>query len=407
MTSRERARGFPAFAARTRSGRKFAASWWGNSWVTAMEDAALDPDQLKKGRRYALTGHVGSIAISPGRVAAPVHDGDDLTPYSTTVRVEQLTDAEWSRFLDQVGTKAGHIAALLDGEVPPDLVESADAAGVRLLPSVGDLEPVCDCLDWDHPCKHAAALAYQVSWLLDIDPFVLLLLRGRSRDELLDELQLRDGDDGDQRPGVPAAQAYVAQPAPLPDLQEVPDQRRPLAAVLTGIAVEGVDHSALDLLAADAALRARALLAGHDDPATGPADEWTDAVRLAASHPVHPAARVLASDDRAAGLARAVAAWTAGGTAGLDVLIAAWSPPPAVLTRARAMIEDAWSDSGLGAGPILEIWRNRVTARGSGVQVRYGRDGRWHPYRQEGGDWAPAGPAQADPVDAVLLLLQV
>jgi hypothetical protein len=103
---------------------------------------------------------------------------------------------------------------------------------------------------------------------------------------------------------------------------------------------------------------------------------------------------------------RAVTAWTAGGPAGLDVLRAAWSPPRAVLARARSTIADAWSDSGLGDAPTLETWRNRLTVGDTGVQVRYGRDGRWHPYREEGGEWFPAGAAQADPVDAVLLLLQ-
>ena len=39
--------------------------------------------------------------------------------------------------------RAGHIAALLDREMPPHLVEDAAAAGVELLPGIGDLEPRC------------------------------------------------------------------------------------------------------------------------------------------------------------------------------------------------------------------------------------------------------------------------
>ena len=57
--------------------------------------------------------------------------------------------------------------------MPQELVTTADDAGVRLLPGYGDLEPSCDCPSWDHPCRHAAALSYQASWLLDRDPFVL------------------------------------------------------------------------------------------------------------------------------------------------------------------------------------------------------------------------------------------
>ncbi len=41
------------------------------------------------------------------------------------------------------------------------------------------------------PCPHTAALCYQLARLLDQDPFVLLLLRGRGERELLDDLQAR------------------------------------------------------------------------------------------------------------------------------------------------------------------------------------------------------------------------
>ena len=71
------------------------------------------------------------------------------------------------------------------------------ASGVQtlrhvLLPTVGDLEPECDCPDWGWPCKHAAALCYQIARLLDVDPFVLLLMRGRGERELMEELRRRN-----------------------------------------------------------------------------------------------------------------------------------------------------------------------------------------------------------------------
>ncbi|OSC47127.1 hypothetical protein B5181_42380, partial [Streptomyces sp. 4F] len=71
--------------------------------------------------------------------------------------------------------RPGHIAALLDKELPHSLAD----CGVPLLPGPGDLAPQCSCPDSGHPCKHAAALCYQTARLLDADPFVLLLLRGR------------------------------------------------------------------------------------------------------------------------------------------------------------------------------------------------------------------------------------
>jgi uncharacterized Zn finger protein len=180
--------GFPAFPASKRRPGRFARTWWGQEWLRAMEDTALDQEPLKRGRRFAYAGRVGPITVSPGRIAAQVTDAD--TVYHTVVFVDRLSDEEWRRFLDEVTAKAGHLAALLDRDMPHELVQAAADADVPLLPGIGDLQAECDCPDWEL-CQHAAALCFQASWLLDADPFVLLLLRGRAQRELTDELRAR------------------------------------------------------------------------------------------------------------------------------------------------------------------------------------------------------------------------
>ncbi len=424
----DRIRGFPPFPPPgKRRARHFAQSWWGKAWVQAMEDTSLDRELLTRGRAYARTGHVGSITVSPGRIAAPVH-GDHDIPFRTVVLVEQLTGAEWERFLDEVAAKSGHIAALLDRDMPHDLVEAAEDAGVRLLPSVGDLEPECDCPDWGHPCPHAVALCYQASWLLDSDPFVLLLMRGRGERELLDELQRRNvrpiertasvapvgavGTVPGPVPAGPAAQqAYAREVPPLPAPPPLPDPGvlggRPLLAVPPA---PGVDPDVLELLAADAAVRARELLAA-DEAAPPPAlDVWQDTVRMAATHPdPRLFARLRQASGGHEGLALAVRAWRYGGAAGLEVLEATWNPPEPVLARARTALAAAWEDWGVADPPQLHVWRNRWTVPGhglrDGVQLRYGRDGRWYPYREESRDWWPAGAPERDPTVALAGLL--
>lgn len=170
-------------------GRGFAESWWGRAWLQALEDTALDGAQVKKGRRLAREGRVGAVSVRPGRITAVVQDRDS-TPYRSDVLLQQLSEEDWDRFLDMAVDRAGHIAALLDREMPPHLVEDAAADGVDLLPGIGDLDPECTCEAWDH-CAHSAALCYQVARLLDQDPFVLLLMRGRGERRVLDDLQAR------------------------------------------------------------------------------------------------------------------------------------------------------------------------------------------------------------------------
>lgn len=399
------ARSFPAFGPRRGTRQRFAYSWWGTAWITALEDTSLDRGRLSRGRTYARAGHVGAITVSPGRIAAPVYGSQD-TPYRTVVYVEELTDAAWDRFLDQVAARAGHVAALLDADMPHDLVAAAADAGVPLLPRIGDLYPECDCLDWGDPCKHAAALCYQVATLLDDDPFVLLLLRGRGGQEVRDELQRRNAGlaEAPTEPvtpaGVSAVAVYRQSVPPLPDPPPLPAAREAPAIPLPAIApAAGVDPEALRFLVANAAAQARGLLAGG--PPAPDLDEWQDTVRIAATDE-RMVARLKQTCARPADLPRAVQAWRYGGRAGLDVLERPWTPPKADLARARAALTAAWEGDDV---PALEAWRNRWTAPSRGLQLRYGQDGRWYPYRQQpDGDWWPAGPPSRDPAATLVNL---
>ncbi|SFW82469.1 SWIM zinc finger family protein [Amycolatopsis australiensis] len=357
----ERVRGFPAFG-RTGGHGRFARSWWGRAWLSAMEDTALDQRQLKAGRRYAAAGLVGPITVSPGRIAAVVDDVDG-GPYRTELRLAELSEADWTRFLDRVASRAGHLAALLDRDMPHDLVEAAADAGVQLLPGIADLDPECDCPGWELPCRHAAALSFQASWLLDADPFVLLLMRGKAEGEIRAELASRTA------PEV-AEEVEDRVPGPVPDLTEFTPSGAPAVPAAPGVPAE-----AFALLAANAAAQARAMLAGQPWPG-----RRQDTVRLAAQFP-EVASRLGEGPE----FDRAVAAWTYGGQAGLDVLDAPWTPPKAAMAAARAALTDE--------EPVFD--RNRCTA--GDVQIRLDRAGRWHPYRREGGEWWPAGPPEPDP----------
>ncbi|GAB7029738.1 SWF or SNF family helicase [Streptomyces sp. NPDC021749] len=400
-------------------GRGFARTWWGQAWLKALEDTALDGQQLKLGRRHARAGAVGAVSVRPGRLTAVVQDRDH-TRHRSDVLLQQLDDAAWDRFLDLVADRAGHIAALLDRDMPPVLVEDAAAAGVELLPGIGDLEAECSCGAWDH-CAHSAALCYQVARLLDQDPFVLLLVRGRGEPELLGELQARSaaraagpataGDPvAGPGAGLPAAEAYAARdilpPLPAPP----PPVDGPGAAPVLGGGTPpapGVDVAALEFLIGDAAARAQRLLAEalspwHADTPMPPGlTPGQDAVRLAAAGPDRAvSARLAAGSGRdARGLARAVRAWELGGPAGLAVLEEEWAPDPAALARATDRLAAAWDDD--GPRPRLRAGGNRWTVLGGAAQLRYGRDGRWWPYRKESGQWVPAGPASDDPAAAL------
>jgi uncharacterized Zn finger protein len=423
---REAARTFDALPPAKGSRAPFADSWWGRAWLRSLEESSLDSGRLSRGRTYARGGAVGPVTIAPGSAAAPVQ-GSRRTPYRSTVQVEQLTDRQWDQLLDMIAERAANIAALLDGEMPAGLADDAEAAGVPLLPGPRDLDPECSCPDWGYPCKHAAALCYQVARLLDRDPFVLLLLRGRGERELMDELGRRNTARASAeaaasaatagavpaRTGDPARSAFASRTAlpPLPGPPPLPDRPgRGPALVDSAVPEGGLDPVALELLAADAATRAHRLLAGalgtqHAGTAPpAPLTEWQDAVRLAATHPTMDVfARIASNCGHTPGeLAAATRAWRHGGAAALEVLESPWNPPASLLERAREALRADWAD---GRPPRLRSWRNRWTVEGQAAQLRLGRDGLWYPYTKDQGTWCPSGPPDADPAVVLSALL--
>jgi uncharacterized Zn finger protein len=414
---RDRRRVFPPLPP-ARGRRSFADTWWGNAWVDALEGPNRSATgRLARGRTYARAGNVREITITPGRATAQVK-GSLPTPYRTSMEIPQLTAPQWDALLEVAAGRAGHLAALLDRDMPTTLADDAVQAGVRLLPSSREFVPYCSCPDDGYPCKHAAALYYQVARLLDHDPFVLLLLRGRGESELMAELHRRNAARAASTTtpaaaaprGVSARQVFAAAQAGLPPLPEPPPALHQPGAVaqLTTAAdpVPGVDAEALEFLAADTAARAahllRQALLPEGEPVALPAlSVADDAVRLAAADPPLGISQRLAwgTHRTPTALARAARAWRYGGVAALVVLDEPWEADPLYLRAVREEIKRAWDGE---RAPGLRADKSWFTVIGHDVQLRLGREGHlWYPYRKKHGAWWPAGFPQRD-VAAVL-----
>lgn len=428
--------------------RPFGATWWGRAWVDALEQRArLDPNRLPRGRTYARTGAVDNVEVRVGEIVASVQ-GSRARAYRVTVRVRVYTDKEWERTLSALASQAGHLASLLDGEMPPEVVDDLAAAGIDLLPVAGEVQPRCSCPDWADPCKHSAAVCYTVADTLDGDPFLLFQMRGRSRDRLLAGLRAaRAAAVGlpDQTAGQPAGyrgaqtsdpgQSWPTDPGvharrvwdrwaslssdglpPLPAIPLPPTRPgRPTVLAVDPPASSGLTTGSLETLAADAAQRAWALAHGDDSSglelstrqdlarraaAVISASDPSDSAGRAGPGGGAPAAPAGHGEDQlrqlasAAGLAgrellNYALAWREGGREGLFVLLEDWDPPPGAMLEGRAL---------LGGG--ARVRRNRVTL--GDRQLRRGRDARWYPFRRSGrtpgsGQWMPDGPPVTAP----------
>jgi uncharacterized Zn finger protein len=171
----------------------------------------MDPDRLIRGRTYARGNRVSDLEIMPGAIEALVQ-GSRARPFAVTVNVPVFNDGGWAKLLDKVAAEVGHLAALLDGDLPPGL-----GADLDLRPGPGELHTLCSCPDWaGQPCEHSAAVCYLTADALDADPFALLLLRGRAKEEVLAALRDRRQQARPAPAGMLAKDAYRRVLAPLP-----------------------------------------------------------------------------------------------------------------------------------------------------------------------------------------------
>lgn len=427
---------------RSRAADRFGLTWWGGAWVEALEQRAqLDPNRLPRGIACARSGNVGDLIIGPGDVQAQVA-GRERDSYRVRIRVRVFDDGQWARVLDAIAARAAHTAAMLAGQLPGDIAADVAEAGLSLLPGAGEIGPRCTCPDDADPCKHSAAACYLVARALDNDPFLVLLLRGRTRDEVLAGLRARRRDlrsADPTEPSLPAAapptdtvtkSVGIAAPGSIPDSADegldartvfaadsteptappvpwLPPQRPARPTPLPLDPPRELDGLRTDLLAlaADAAHRAWELATGASADAGLGLGPGADLARradtaLGCAQFSQLAARSGLPERE---LARQALAWRHGGADGFETLRVSWDPATEgeagtsqLLRAAQAAVYQA---SGVGA----HLRHNRITA--GELQVRLGRDYLWYPYRRIGSHWEPAGNPHPDPAVALAPLL--
>lgn len=382
--------------------RTFGNTWWGQAWLDALEGRAVhDPNRLPRGRTYARQARADDLIIEPSWVRAWVQ-GSRPEPYEVVLQVRAFRDDEWECVLDAIAAKAGHAAALLDGELDPGVVADAEAVEVDLLPRSGDLRTACSCPDWAEPCKHAAAVCYLIADALDQDPFVLLLLRGLDRAAVIDAIRARRSEtDPKVSAGPPRAEGVVAREAwrrdrePLPDVPAPPRDGpgKPAPWPSPPPADAGFTATGLRSLAEDAARRAWAVRVGvGDDTSALELDRGTDLARRAAW--ASPAEHAQLADRGAAteaALETSATAWRAAGAAGLRVLDEpSWNPAVAEMAAAKEQLES------LGVPPsTIQVRSNRITVAGR-QQLRRSHDGCWYLFVKQSGRWAMASGGATD-----------
>ena len=166
-------------------------SWWARKWMAKLESMGLGA-RLGRGKNYAISGQIVSMAIAGPHVTAEVV-GTRRDPYRVTVDFRTPDDAAHDRIVAHLRSEPMLVARLLVDDLPTE-VEALFAAegfdlfpGGKLGPGKYDMTTACSCPDYANPCKHSSAVLLILGEEVARRPATLLELRGIGMEELCDE----------------------------------------------------------------------------------------------------------------------------------------------------------------------------------------------------------------------------
>lgn len=360
-------------------------------WTQGLvEESQLDSARLSRGATPLKKSQVGAIEIEPGLIRAVVDGAAEAT---TIIGVAPLSEDAWDEWMTNATERSSISAALLAGDLPFGLA-------APLVPAAGQISCDCSCADGGEPCVHAASLLHAVGDLFDVEPFALLLIRGRGRNDLLTELRARrslslglaaapettDLPRGAD-PGTSAAEAWRQTPQPLHSLPRTSRQPGTLITLAAPPPSDsGIDEVELRALVQDGAARAQAVLASGADTGLG-LSTGADVVRRSVHGDVAAisAATKVPLDE----LRSAAQAWQFGGQAGLSVSRKKWDAPADALEPGMSAL-----------GPNAQARGNRVSLLRS--QLRLDEDGHWWLFHADDElGWVLASTGVSDPSELV------
>jgi uncharacterized Zn finger protein len=161
---------------------------WAQRWQQLLRDQGIDTN----GDPNALRGvRVKRLELAPGRIDAQVQDRE-LGAATVAICAPVLSDAQWDQVFTALASQALFAAQLLAGEMPPELEQVFAQAGAELLPRGGVVTHTCSvCPPAPRPCRPVTAVYRQLGEMLAEDPWLLLRLRGRNRQDVLAALHER------------------------------------------------------------------------------------------------------------------------------------------------------------------------------------------------------------------------
>jgi uncharacterized Zn finger protein len=130
------------------------------------------------------------LRINKGEIFALVQ-GTAPTPYRVRIFFDQISGEKWDTIAEELSSNLLNLINLLEGKLTEKIIKIFETKNTSLFPDVSHgLNAKCSCPDPEVPCKHIAATILYISKVVDFNPLILMKLKGKTKKELLAELEI-------------------------------------------------------------------------------------------------------------------------------------------------------------------------------------------------------------------------
>ena len=230
-------------------------AWWVQRWNDLLNSYRFKK-RLERARKYAKEGNVLSIEFKSSEVLAKVQ-GTAPEPYQVSLSINPFSEEDWNYVVETMAQEAIYSAQLLAGEMPENIEKVFTANGLSLFPfTLSDIRSRCTCPDPKNPCKHIGAVYYQLGDRFSEDPFVLFQLRGRTKQQILNDLRrlrstgvaIPESTKTEEQSSLPTPDSRLPTPDSPLKMEQFWEYNQPLDPSLVVIAPPPDHRTVLDVL---------------------------------------------------------------------------------------------------------------------------------------------------------------
>ena len=180
---------------------EIGSKWWSKKLISVLKSYGWE-SRLSRGARYARAGQVIKINMDKGKVDAYVQ-GSRSKPYHVKIEFPVIPEDQWKNIFKMLEEHKEVVSELLTGNVPLDLEDLLEKINTSLfIKNPDDIDMSCTCPDYAVPCKHIAAVFYILAENFDTDPFLMLLLRGKDKQEIMSAVSDTNESDNAEIPEI-------------------------------------------------------------------------------------------------------------------------------------------------------------------------------------------------------------